>query len=87
MPFPAPHYPKDHPVRNLAFQEELDVRVAQFVDQAVSAGWSAPEVFTALEKVILNQRLAYEEDPDPADTPIETDPQPHYDGRIGTPTG
>jgi hypothetical protein len=74
MPFPAPRYPKDHPDRNLAFQEELDVRLANLVDQAVSAGWSAPEVFFTLEEVILNQRLAYEKDPDPADTASETGP-------------
>ena len=71
MPFPAPRYPKDHPDRNLAFQEQLDQRVMHFVDQAVTAGWRAPEVFAALDEVILNQRLAYEEDPDPEDTPVE----------------
>ena len=35
------------------------MRDAHFIEQAVTAGWSAPEVFSALEEVIHNQRLAY----------------------------
>ena len=85
MPFPAPTLAANHPDRARACAEAFELALMKLIDGAVTVGWRAPECFDAIEEVIHNQRLAYAEDPDPLDAPDETDPQPRYDGPIGTP--
>lgn len=83
MTFPAPTFPTDHPDRNLECQEVFDLALMKLVDGAVTVGWRASECFDAVEEVIRNQRLAYD-NVDTEDAAGELDPQPHV-GRIGTP--
>ncbi|PYE23928.1 hypothetical protein C8J32_10641 [Rhizobium sp. PP-CC-3A-592] len=68
------------PDRNLACQEQLYVPVRALSDQAVTAGWTTPEVFDALEEVIRKCRLSYAEDPDPADASSEISIVSGFDG-------
>lgn len=67
MDIPAPKCPIDHPAYNIELQEALDYPVLDFVDPTGAAGWNRREAFKALAKVIRNQALAYEHDPDPDD--------------------
>ena len=67
----SPRAESTGPDRDLECQEQLDVPVMELIDMAVTAGWTTPEVFNALEEVIRNRRLSYAEDPDPADAPSE----------------
>lgn len=47
----------------------MDIAIRDLVDRAQLAGWKTPELLDAIESVARNQRLAYAEDPDPADDP------------------
>lgn len=59
-----------HPDRDLACEEAMDYALRDIVDAANEAGWSTPELLSAIERVIPNMRKAYAEDPDPADDPV-----------------
>lgn len=61
-----PHDPT-HPDYQLDCEEALDLAVRALVDEAIVAGWKPEVVYAALASVADNQRLAYDEDPDPAD--------------------
>lgn len=52
--------------RDVDFEEAMDYAITDLMDRASSAGWSIPEALAAIERVIPNQRIAYEADPDPA---------------------
>jgi hypothetical protein len=45
----------------------MDLAIRELVDRAQMSGWKTPELLDAIESVAKNQRLAYAEDPDPAD--------------------
>ncbi|TCM54952.1 hypothetical protein C8J36_104144 [Rhizobium sp. PP-F2F-G48] len=47
------------PDRQLECHRALDAHVMEAVDQATKVGWTASEVFGALEAVIADRRLAY----------------------------
>ncbi|WP_173995721.1 hypothetical protein [Agrobacterium tumefaciens] len=51
----------------IELEEALDLPLRDLIDNAVQAGWSPRAVYKAVQSVALNQGLAYEEDPDPAD--------------------
>lgn len=58
-----------HPDRDLELQEQLEPIIQSLLEDAQQSGWSKPETFDAIEELIKNLRLAYAEDPDPADDP------------------
>ena len=66
--------------RELECQEQLHVPIMELIEMAVTAGWSTPEVFDALEEIIRIRRLSYAEDPDPADAPSEISMVSNLDG-------
>ncbi|MDW5312988.1 hypothetical protein [Rhizobium sp. PL01] len=62
-----------HPDRALACQEAIELHVQQVIDDATTHGWGAIETISAMEEVLRHLRLAYAEDPDPAEDPPEAD--------------
>lgn len=67
MPITPPRRTPDHPDYQLDCEEALDLAVRALVDEAIVAGWKPEVIYEALASVADNQRLAYDEDPDPAD--------------------
>lgn len=67
MPITPPRRTPDHPDYQLDCEEALDLAVRALVDEAIVAGWKPETVYEALGSLADNQRLAYDEDPDPAD--------------------
>lgn len=63
----APTHPADHPDYQLDCEQAIDMAVGALVDEAIFAGWKPETVYAALVSVANNQRLAYDEDPDPSD--------------------
>lgn len=67
----------DRPVRpdNERADYQIDCEMAledefrALVDAAVQSGWRPTTVYAAMASLAENQRLAYAEDPDPADDP------------------
>lgn len=53
--------------RDVDCEEAMDYAITDLLDRASTAGWSIPEALAAIERVIPNQRKAYEADPDPTD--------------------
>lgn len=53
--------------REVDCEEAMDYAITDLLDRASTAGWSIPEALAAIERVIPNQRIAYEADPDPAE--------------------
>ena len=58
--------------RSLECEQHFDAPIRHLLDQAITAGWTAQEVFIAIGEVVKDLRTAYKEDPDPADTATET---------------
>ena len=67
MEVSAPRLDTSHPDRQLSCEEALDVPIRDLVDDAITKGWKAEEVYAAIESVVKAQRIAYGYDPDPAD--------------------
>lgn len=63
----APKAPGPYVDRDIDCEEAMDYAITDLLDRASSAGWSIPEALDAIARVIPNQRIAYEADPDPAD--------------------
>lgn len=59
-----------HPDRYLACQEAVERDLLEIIDKANMKGWGTAETMDAIEEVVKHLRLAYAEDPDPADEPI-----------------
>lgn len=53
--------------RDIDCEEAMDYAITDLLDRASVAGWPIPEALAAIERVIPNQRRAYEADPDPTD--------------------
>ena len=68
----TPKYPISHEDRLLACQEEVEGPVQVIIDRANMHGWTTLETITAMEEVLRNLRIAYDE-PDPAEDPPPTD--------------
>jgi hypothetical protein len=66
---PAKHA-VSHPDRFLACQESIEFDLQEIIDKANMRGWGTVETLDAMEEVLRNLRLAYTEDPDPAEEPI-----------------
>lgn len=67
MRIASPRHKTNHPGYQQGCEEALDPAVRALVDEAIQAGWRPETVYEALGSVADNQRLAYDEDPDPAD--------------------
>lgn len=52
-----PDIPKDHADRFIRCQEAMHIGFAAFVDRAVTAGWGADEVLTAIIELADNHGL------------------------------
>lgn len=74
MDIPAPTLAVGDTNRALECEQYFDAPIRQLVDGATTAGWTAEEIFMAIEEVVKDQRGAYRADPDPADTAVETEP-------------
>lgn len=66
-----PRQPGRYPDRDLDCEEAVDAKLRDLVDAANNAGWTTPEVLSAIERVVPHMRAAYNEDPDPADDPVQ----------------
>ncbi len=78
----APKYPVSHEDRHLACQEEVDGALQIILDEATTHGWGTIETISAMEEVLRNMRIAYAEEPDPAEDPTSQpagDPDPSND--------
>lgn len=78
----APKYPVSREDRSLACQEEVDGPLQMIMDEATTHGWGTIETISAMEEVLQNMRIAYTEDPDPAEDPPSLsagDPEPSND--------
>ena len=69
----APKYSVTHEDRHLACQEAVDGPLQELIDRATTHGWGTIETITAMEEVLKHLRLAYAEDPDPAEDPPPAD--------------
>jgi hypothetical protein len=67
MPIKTPRFPEAYPDRDLDCQEALETALQSLIEDAQQSGWKRTESFDAIEELIRNFRLAYAEDPDPAD--------------------
>ena len=63
-------YRVTHPDRHLACQEAVEADLLEIIDKANMGGWGTVETMDAIEEVMKHLRLAYAEDPDPAEEPI-----------------
>jgi len=78
----TPKYPVSHEDRHLVCQEEVAGPLQIMLDLATTHGWGTIETITAMEVVLKNLRLAYAEDPDPAEDPpslSDGNPKPSND--------
>lgn len=63
-----------HPDRDLACQEAVEGSLQEIIADPNAHGWGTVETITAMEEVLRHFRVAYAEDPDPADTISEIEP-------------
>lgn len=63
----------DDPERIRELEASFDDRVSELLAEANDAGYGSAEATKALLKVVQNQARISDEDPDPADDPVDTD--------------
>lgn len=63
----------DDPERIRELEASFDDRVSELLAEANDAGYATAEATRALLKVVQNQVAISNEDPDPADDPVDTD--------------
>lgn len=68
---PPPQQPNADPDFTLECERAIDDGVSELVDKTVTAGWPPKAAFTAIKRVTERQALAYQENPDPADDPVQ----------------
>lgn len=88
MTIQAPKYQASHPERDLQCQESIEPAMHEILTDANMHGWGTNETMNAMEEVLKQLRLAYVEDPDPADDPGVTnfnDPEPSNDWPAANP--
>jgi hypothetical protein len=66
-----PRQEGNYPDRSADCEEAMDTAIRGLVDLANNAGWKTSEVLAAIANAIVHQRIAYSEDPDPADDPAQ----------------
>ena len=69
-----PQQPINGPGVALECEHAIDASVRELVDQAITAGWPPEATFEAIKRATERHGLAYQQDPDPADDPIEARP-------------
>ena len=79
MSVDAAKHPVSHADRQLACQEAVERAMQTILADANTKGWGTIEAINAMEEVLKHLRVAYAEDPDPADAVSETDPDPTND--------
>lgn len=67
MPISVPKNSPSHPDYNIDLQQAIELQLMAVIDDAAQAGWSRTEIYNAALEVIENLKLAYAEDPDPAE--------------------
>lgn len=70
-----PQQPTTDPTVGKDCEQAIDAAVRDLVDQVISAGWPPQTAFEAIKHATERQAMAYQEDPDPADDPVETRPR------------
>ena len=70
MTIEAASYRVTRPDRHLACQEAVEADLLEIIDKANVGGWGTVETMDTIEEVMKHLRLAYAEDPDPAEEPI-----------------
>lgn len=70
MQVDQPQTDLDYSDRHLNCKQALEPLLIALIEAAQSAGWKRPEAFDALDELLVNFRLAYLQDPDPADDAI-----------------
>lgn len=68
MQIPAPTRVIGDTNRSLECEQHFAAPIRGLLDQAVTAGWTAQEIFIAIEEVVKDLRSAYKDDPNSADT-------------------
>ena len=71
---PPPQQPINDPGFALECEQAIDGAVRELVDHAIVAGWPPEAAFEAIKRATERQAMAYHEDPDPADDPVEARP-------------
>jgi hypothetical protein len=66
-PIAAPKSAGFYQGRALDIRTAMDQAVAAVVQEAALAGWRPREVYDALSEATIEQRMRYEENPDPSD--------------------
>ena len=69
-----PQQPINGPGVALECEHAIDASVRELVDQAITAGWPPEATFEAIKRVVDRQAVAYHQDSDPADDPLEARP-------------
>lgn len=61
----------DHPDRDLHCQESIEPLMQRIIEYAHANGYGTVETMNAMEEVLRHLRVAYDEDPDPQDDPVD----------------
>ncbi len=69
-----PQKPTTDPDVALECEQAIDGAVRELVDHAIVAGWPPEAAFEAIKRAADRQAMAYHEDPDLADDPVEARP-------------
>ena len=69
-----PQQPTTDPGVTLECEHAIDGAVRALVDHAIVAGWPPEATFEAIKRVVDRQAVAYHQDSDPADDPLEARP-------------
>lgn len=64
-----PDYAVSHSDISLACEEAVEPELQRILADANTQGWGAFETISAMEEVLKKLRIAYTEDPDPAEDP------------------
>lgn len=67
MKIRPPRFDSTHPDYQLECEAAMEDAMRELIDVAGQAGWRPKAIFPALASLVENQRLAYAEDPDPAE--------------------
>jgi hypothetical protein len=71
MNIDAPRLAASHPDRDIHCQESLSRVMQQIIAGATMHGWGTIETINAMEEVLKNLRVVYDEDTDCQDAPNE----------------
>jgi hypothetical protein len=69
MTVEEPDYAVSHPDRTFACEEAVEPELQRILADANTHGWGTMETISAMEEVLKHLRVAYAEDPDPAEDP------------------